>query len=122
MSWDSKQYLKFQRERTQPSIDLADRLAAQSPAAVIDIGCGPGNSTAILKKHYPNAAVTGADNSDIMEWYKGTGLRPYLEALSETDSAEFERDVFAEVQKAYPKQANGEIIFRFPRLFFKAEK
>ena len=66
MSWDSKQYLKFQRERTQPSIDLADRLAAQSPAAVIDIGCGPGNSTAILKKHYPNAAVTGADNSENM--------------------------------------------------------
>ncbi|MDE7289979.1 MAG: methyltransferase domain-containing protein [Oscillospiraceae bacterium] len=255
MSWNSEQYLKFKTERTQPAIDLANRIPVQSPADTIDIGCGPGNSTEILKKRYPNAAVVGADNSenmleaarenykniefilcdasndlnsigrkfdvvfsnaciqwvpdhpkllremisllkeggalavqipmnydspihriigeavksekwrdkfndprhfytlscgeyydilaeissyfsmwqttyfhrmkshsDIMEWYKSTGLRPYLEALSPTDRTEFEKDIFKEVEKAYPKQANGEIIFRFPRLFFTAIK
>ena len=255
MSWNSEQYLKFKTERTQPAIDLANRIPVQSPADIIDIGCGPGNSTDILKKRYPNAAVVGADNSenmleaarknytdiefilcdaskelnnigrkfdvvfsnaciqwvpdhpkllremmsllkeggalavqipmnydepihriigeavksekwrdkfsdprqfytltpekyydilaeissdfsmwqttyfhrmkshsDIMEWYKSTGLRPYLEALSHADKTEFEKDIFREVERAYPKQANGEIIFRFPRLFFTAIK
>lgn len=255
MSWNSKQYLKFKAERTQPAIDLTNRITVRSPTDIIDIGCGPGNSTEILKKRYPNAAVTGADNSEnmleaarkkypdiefiicdasrdlgrlcgkfdivfsnaciqwvpdhhkllremmsllkeggelavqipmnydepihkiigetassekwrdkfneprhfytltpekyydilseissdfsmwqttyfhrmkshsnIMEWYKSTGLRPYLETLSPADKEEFEKDIFTEVEKAYPKQANGEIIFRFPRLFFKAVK
>ena len=61
-------------------------------------------------------------HESIMEWYKGTGLRPYLEALSENDAREFEKDVFNEVVNAYPIQANGEIIFRFPRFFFTAVK
>ncbi len=54
--------------------------------------------------------------------YKGTGLRPYLEQLSDSDRAEFEKDILAEVQRFYPVQQNGEIIFRFPRLFMIAVK
>ena len=61
-------------------------------------------------------------HESIMEWYKGTGLRPYLNALEGQDREDFERQVFHEVSKAYPKQKNGEIIFRFPRLFFMAVK
>ena len=61
-------------------------------------------------------------HESIMEWYKGTGLRPYLEALSRKDALEFEHDVYSEVKKAYPMQANGEIIFKFPRFFFTAVK
>jgi len=41
--WDSKQYTKFEKERTQPSIDLINRIDIQ-PNSVLDIGCGPGNS------------------------------------------------------------------------------
>ena len=59
-------------------------------------------------------------HESIMEWYKGTGLRPYLEMLSEKDAKRFEAEVFSEVKKAYPVQANGEVIFRFPRFFFTA--
>lgn len=253
--WNSAQYLKFKRERTQPSIDLINRIDLEAPADIIDIGCGPGNSTERLKNRYPNAQIIGADSSpemikaakseypemefilcdaskelssigrkfdivfsnaciqwipnhetlipnmiellksggvlavqvpmiydepiqkiinrvstsekwtgkfparrifyyltpsdyfdilsrctkdfnmwetiychrmksheDIMEWYKGTGLRPYLGVLSGQDAAEFERDILGEVKKAYPVQENGEIIFRFPRLFFTAVK
>lgn len=253
--WNAKQYTKFIKERTQPAIDLANRINLSSPNEIIDIGCGPGNSTRVLYEKFPKAHITGADNSEnmlkqardnnpnldfklfdantdfpllkqkfdvvfsnaciqwlpnhkelipkmmsvlkdggilavqtpmnykepihiiiselvkgakwkdkfakprifynltqgeyfdllsdissdfsiwetvychrmashesIMEWYKGTGLRPYLEALSEQDAKEFENDVFAEVKKAYPIQANGEIIFRFPRFFFTAVK
>ena len=47
--WNSKQYLKFQKERTQPAIDLVSRIALDSPTSIIDIGCGPGNSSAVLQ-------------------------------------------------------------------------
>ena len=253
--WDSELYVKFLAERTRPSYDLAMRIENITPSSCIDIGCGPGNSTAVLAERFPDAHMTGADYSaemiekakkehpafdfirfdassdfdkitqrfdvvfsnaciqwipdhptllknmmgllndggilavqtpmnynepihviiselvksakwrdklsqarifhnltqeeyfdvlsgissdfnlwetvymhrmpsheSIMEWYKGTGLRPYLSALSDNDASEFEDEVFSEVKKAYPVQANGEIIFRFPRFFFTAVK
>lgn len=58
----------------------------------------------------------------IIEWYKGTGLRPYLEALPQEEAQEFEREVLEQIRQEYPPQKNGEIIFRFPRLLFTAEK
>lgn len=253
--WNSEQYLKFKKDRTQPSIDLANRLDIENPKSILDIGCGPGNSTAVLKKHYPDAYVLGADFSpnmiekaktdyneidfmlfdatkdfeklnhkfdivfsnaciqwvpnhqkllrdmmgilnskgimaiqipiseeqavhkvihkvtqrekwnsrftstrefytlteseyfdiladisadfniwktiychrmpshqSIIEWYKGTALRPYLDVLDNAEKAEFERDILAELKTEYPIQSNGEIIFRFPRLFMLAVK
>ncbi len=63
-----------------------------------------------------------SSHADIMEWYKGTGLRPYLQVLNGADREEFLRQVYDEVMNAYPAQKNGEIIFRFPRLFFIAKK
>lgn len=252
--WDSKQYLKFKAQRTQPSIDLAARLDG-SPNEIIDLGCGPGNSTRVLKNRFPNAHIIGADNSEnmiararddnpdleftlldlngdlstyygrfdvvfsnaclnwvpnhreiipkmfgllksggalavqipmnfdepvhqiiarisesekwrdkipekrifhtltipeyhdilsgmtddfeiwqtiychrmpsiesIIEWYRSTGMRTYLACLSESDGEEFIADVSAELEREYPKQKNGEIIFRFPRFFFIANK
>lgn len=253
--WNSEQYLKFKKDRTQPSIDLTNRLDIENPKSILDIGCGPGNSTAVLKKRYPDAYVLGADFSpnmiekaktdyneidfmlfdatkdfkklnhkfdivfsnaciqwvpnhqkllrdmmgilnskgimaiqipiseeqavhkvihkvthrekwnsqftstrefytlteseyfdiladisadfniwktiychrmpshqSIIEWYKGTALRPYLDVLDDAEKAEFERDILAELKTEYPIQSNGEIIFRFPRLFMLAVK
>lgn len=62
-TWDSEQYLKFTRERTQPAIDLAARCAVNAPRRVIDLGCGPGNSTAVLARRWPAAELVGLDNS-----------------------------------------------------------
>jgi len=253
-NWNPELYEKFIKDRTQPSIDLVSRLASLNPKTILDLGCGPGNSTKVLKDKFPNAKVIGADNSDemlakarelysdiefihldasgdfhevsdkfdivfsnaciqwipnhrellpklmnllkpngtlavqiplqaehpvhiiineivhtskwsdkliarkynnlttteyfdvlsdissdfeiwettfchrmpsyesIIEWYKGTGLRPYLEQLSETDAKEFIGDVHNELQHCYSMQKNGEILFRFPRLFFIAKK
>ena len=251
--WDSAQYLKFGSQRTQPARDLAARLPAENPVEVLDVGCGPGNSTEVLAKRYPGARILGIDSSpemvtaashchpdlefrlcdagrelaqldrqfdvvfsnaciqwipdhpmllknllgllkkdgvlavqvpmnhqepvhrvigeitarerwnkrigkarifhqltpegyfdllaklspvfdiwqttyfhrmrsheDILEWYRGTGLRPYLAQLSDEERPDFEREILAELRRAYPKQENGEIIFRFPRLFFIA--
>ncbi|MFL0198621.1 methyltransferase domain-containing protein [Clostridium sp. WILCCON 0269] len=251
--WNSAQYLMFRNERTQPSIDLVNRIYNDEPKKIIDIGCGPGNSTQVLAQRFPNAYVLGIDNSqnmiekakidypdldfkicdagkdlsildndfdvvfsnaciqwipnhnqllknmigllkpngilavqtpmnyqepihkiieevstnekwkseftnprifynltqseyfdllseissefsmwetiychklkshkDIMEWYRGTGLRPYLDVLSDEKKKDFEQDVFNRVIKEYPIQKNGNVIFRFPRFFFIA--
>ena len=42
--WNSNQYSKFENERTQPSVDLLRRINIV-PKSILDIGCGPGNST-----------------------------------------------------------------------------
>ncbi len=65
-NWDPDQYLKFGNERTQPSIDLATRIEVENPRSVIDIGCGPGNSTTILRNKWPKAQFTGLDSSPAM--------------------------------------------------------
>jgi trans-aconitate 2-methyltransferase len=65
-SWDPGQYLKFRDERTRPSIDLASRVLLASPTAILDVGCGPGNSTEVLHARWPTARITGLDNSPEM--------------------------------------------------------
>lgn len=63
--WNSKQYTKFEKERTQPSVDLISRLDI-SPKTVLDIGCGPGNSTNRLYERFPSAEIIGIDSSENM--------------------------------------------------------
>ena len=252
MQWDSAAYLRFKAERTQPSIDLVKRIDLEQPRKLLDVGCGPGNSTQVLADAFPNALrIIGIDSSPemieaakddhpdmefricdalnlpsigedgfdvvfsnaciqwipnhpkllremmqllrpggilavqipinqkepihqiiqalaagekwkahfpsprifyqltvseyydllgeitdsfelwetvymhamlshdaIMEWYRGTGLRPYLAALTPELQQEFEKDVLDGVKQAYPVQKDGSVIFPFPRLFF----
>jgi trans-aconitate 2-methyltransferase len=62
-TWDSAQYLRFSAERTQPAIDLAARIAIENPRRIVDLGCGPGNSTAVVARRWPTAELLGLDNS-----------------------------------------------------------
>lgn len=248
--WNADQYLKFGSERTQPAVDLANRIPLDDPARIVDIGCGPGNSTSVLARRFPRAHILGVDSSNdmiaaarqtypqlefqhcdasrdlpalgtgfdvvfsnaciqwvpdhptllwrmlallrpggalaiqtpmnydepihriiqevsgkwlgarnprifhnltpgeyydllsecashfslwhttyyhvmksheaILEWYRGTGLRPYLEALPEQARPPFEADIRERIREAYPAQRNGNILFRFPRFFILA--
>lgn len=61
--WNSDLYLKFEKQRTQPALDLAKRIEKYNPTSIADLGCGPGNSTAVLKSFFPNARLIGIDNS-----------------------------------------------------------
>ena len=249
--WNSEQYLKFKKQRTQPSVDLANRIKDCNPKSVIDLGCGPGNSTHILKLTFPNADVMGIDNSAnmikkaksaysdlnfslcdvhsiegrydllfsnaclqwlpnhekllpelmgklndggvlavqipmngeeplyeimreivnepkwgfqsanldnnatltpneyfnilsdcsgefqiwetkyyhnlpnhkaLVEWIKGTRIRPYLAHLSSEAGELFEQEIYERTKEAYPVMKNGEVILCFNRFFFVAEK
>jgi trans-aconitate 2-methyltransferase len=64
--WSPTQYLKFSEERTRPCRDLAVRISLDRPRRIVDLGCGPGNSTEVLAERWPDAAFIGLDSSSSM--------------------------------------------------------
>jgi trans-aconitate 2-methyltransferase len=62
------------------------------------------------------------DNPEaIVTWFRGTGLRPFLEALTTAEQRQqFEQHVLEGYAQAYPPQADGRILFPFRRLFMGA--
>ncbi|MGD0143540.1 MAG: methyltransferase domain-containing protein, partial [Rhizomicrobium sp.] len=90
MAWDPKTYLKFGAERTRPAAELLARIAQEAPAKVVDLGCGPGNSTALLAARWPKADLEGVDNSpEMLEEAKRSGIAA---RWSEADIATWNSD------------------------------
>jgi trans-aconitate 2-methyltransferase len=65
-AWDPAQYLRFSDQRLRPALDLLGQVPLTSPGRVVDLGCGAGNVTAILKQRFPPAEVTGVDGDAAM--------------------------------------------------------
>lgn len=66
MRWDPDQYLRFADDRGRPFQDLIAQVAADDPAVIVDLGCGPGNLTRTLAARWPRARVEGLDASPEM--------------------------------------------------------
>lgn len=66
--WSPQDYLCFQPQRDRPARDLIHFLEQSgiSPKRIVDLGCGPGNSTSLLRDAFPAAHITGVDNSPSM--------------------------------------------------------
>jgi trans-aconitate 2-methyltransferase len=64
--------------------------------------------------------LTGSD--PVLNWVRGTALRPVLAALSARDAAAFETDYAARLRQAYPTRGDGVTLFPFRRLFLVAHK
>lgn len=65
-TWNAVQYLKFGEDRIRPCHDLLNRIASQRVRRIVDLGCGPGNSTAVAAARWPEAELAGVDNSAAM--------------------------------------------------------
>jgi len=66
MTWSPKQYLAFEDERTRPVRDLVGAIGVRDAGLVVDLGCGPGNSTEVLAARFPSAMIQGIDSSPDM--------------------------------------------------------
>jgi trans-aconitate 2-methyltransferase len=82
-TWDPRLYLDFGKQRTRAAEDLCARLRPAIAAggelreglSILDLGCGPGNSTAELRRTFPEARLAGLDSSpDMIAAARGSGL------------------------------------------------
>lgn len=76
MAWDPEQYALFDVWRRRPAHDLVAALPSIAPRSVVDLGCGGGQLARLLAERWPDAEVTGVDNSPAMlDWAEGTDSR-----------------------------------------------
>jgi trans-aconitate 2-methyltransferase len=65
-TWDPERYLTYADERGRPFVELVARVGATDSARVLDLGCGPGNLTTLLRARWPEAEISGLDSSPEM--------------------------------------------------------
>jgi trans-aconitate 2-methyltransferase len=102
--WNPSLYLKFESERTRAARDLLARVRLDAPKRVVDLGCGPGNSTELLRRRFPGAAIVGLDTSHAM----------LARARSRVPDARFVREDIA----AWTPEAPADLIFANAALHF----
>jgi trans-aconitate 2-methyltransferase len=87
--WDPDRYLGYADERGRPFVDLLARVGANDPREVVDLGCGPGNLTALLRQRWPQARVRGVDSSPAMvERARAAGIETTLADVRDWQPAE----------------------------------
>ena len=61
-TWDPDLYLRHADERGRPFLDLIARIDV-TPYSIVDLGCGPGQLTPVLKDRWPHTRIVGVDSS-----------------------------------------------------------
>jgi trans-aconitate 2-methyltransferase len=74
----------------------------------------------VWRTTYHHVLAGGTDA--VVEWFKGSGLRPFLAPLDATETEGFLTAYRAALVDAYPPLPDGSVLLPFPRLFFVATR
>ena len=66
VEWNPDIYLAFADHRFRPALDLLGRVSLESPATVVDLGCGTGTASMVMRRRWPDARIIGVDGSSEM--------------------------------------------------------
>jgi len=119
----------------EPAHKLAREVAADGPWAA-KIGAVKHNERhaasyyfELLSKHCSTVDVWRttyhhplAGSAAVVEWFKGSALRPFLAPLTESEKSAFLDEYLARITKAYPALADGTVLLPFPRLLIIATR
>ena len=67
-----------------------------------------------------NHVMPGSEG--VVEWFKGSGLRPFISALDPAQAADFLAAYTTEIARHYTRRFDGKVLLRFPRLFIVATR
>ena len=96
----------------------AQRASLGSASWYYDLLHSAGGRVDVWRTTYHHALPGGA--GAVVEWFKGSGLRPFLAPLDADERHEFLLRYQKAVGKAYPPLADGSVLLPFPRLFIVA--
>ncbi|VVP74732.1 Trans-aconitate 2-methyltransferase [Pseudomonas fluorescens] len=74
----------------------------------------------VWRTTYHHPLADGA--AGVVEWFKGSGLRPFLEPLDDAERAEYLKRYRTAIEQAYPALADGSVLLPFPRMFLVATR
>lgn len=66
LTWSPVQYAAHAAPRLRPALDLLARVDLAAAASVVDLGCGTGVMLPALRERFPDALLTGVDQSAAM--------------------------------------------------------
>jgi trans-aconitate 2-methyltransferase len=92
--------------------------AVADPEAYLELLTAAGLQADVWQTQYLHV-LAGED--PVLEWVRGTGLRPVLAALDPADAARFSAEYAALLREAYPRRPYG-TVFPFLRTFAVARK
>ncbi|WPN45969.1 MULTISPECIES: trans-aconitate 2-methyltransferase [unclassified Pseudomonas] len=74
----------------------------------------------VWRTTYHHPLADGA--AGVVEWFKGSGLRPFLEPLDEAQRVQYLKQYQTAIEQAYPALTDGSVLLPFPRLFIVATR
>ena len=97
-----------------------ERTTVESPGWYYELLRARCSRVDVWRTTYHHPLAGGADG--IVEWFKGSGLRPFLAPLDAGERSVFLDRYRTAVAQAYPAVADGTVLLAFPRLFIVATR